>query len=71
MVSTLRHPEWRQGALWVSRQPMDLLCEESCFGHISIGLFLAAILGVDTKCFLRRISKAKVLLRENGSDLDH
>ena len=50
---------------------MDLLCEESCFGQISIGLFLAAILGVDTKCFLRRISKAKVLLRENGSDLDH
>ena len=47
-----------------------LACEESCFGHISIGLFLAAVLGVD-KCFLRRISKAKVLLRENGSDLDH
>ena len=47
-----------------------LACEESCFGHISIGLFLAAVLGID-KCFLRRISKAKVLLRENGSDLDH
>ena len=38
--------------------------------HISIGLFLTAVLGVD-KCFLRRISKAKVLLRENGSYLDH
>ena len=49
---------------------MDLLTEESSFGHISIGLFFAAVLGVD-KCFLRRISKAKVLLQENGSYLDH
>ena len=38
---------------------------------ISVGFFfLAAVLRVN-KCFLGGISKANVLLRENGSNLDH
>ena len=38
---------------------------------ISIGsVLVAAILGVD-KCFVRWVSQAKILLRENGSDLGH